>query len=190
MRGIHIDYLKAMRTAAGFTGKLLEIAPRADEIMRQIPVAVIYPRPVVNQLDARVLNRVKRLPSLQNQNGTKDLKYVKRHFKQEYRYQVAFFLKGDSIEAELMSSHQAPGIIDKCLKFISDNQYITTGNTLAQIGVDVGPSGIIEDEADKDVFKAFVDVIFRDGVYEEELERTLAGGTLEIELPVLINQGA
>ena len=89
-----------------------------------------------------------------------------------------------------MSSHQAPGIIDKCLKFISDNQYITTGNTLAQIGVDVGPSGIIEDEADKDVFKAFVDVIFRDGVYEEELERTLAGGTLEIELPVLINQGA
>ncbi len=185
MRKAHIDYIKNMRSAIGFPGKCLEIARRGEQIEQLIPVCVISSRNVVNNLDARVKNRLLRLPALQNPDGTKSLRYVVRHFKQEYRYQVAFWLRGDAIVSELLSETSAEGLIDLVLRYVSLNQYINDGVPY-QIGVDVGASGILSDESGDDIFKAYVEIIFRDGLYEEESVEALSGGTLEIVPPVEI----
>lgn len=184
MRKEHIDYLKKLKTAIGFTGKMLEIAPRADQIKREIPLCYITFRNVLNKLDARIKNRVQRLPAVVDSNGNKYLRYVVRHFKQEFRYQLNFLFSGSEIENELLSEPSKEGLIDKALRFVSANQYINRAPVY--IGVDVGASGLITDESNRDIFMAFVEIIFRDGVYEEERVRALSGGTFRIVPPVKV----
>lgn len=191
MRLTHIEYLKALRDEIGFSGKCLEVVPRTDEVLRELPVCVVYPRTVVNSIDPRVNTRVKQLPSVENADGTKDFRYVHRYFKQEYTYQIVFFLQGDAAEGEILSAPLAEGFIDKALHFIHDNRFVNRysgSDVLSQIEVSAGNSGMIYDEAGQDVYKAFLDVIFQDGLYEEELVRSLTGGTLQTETPVEIDE--
>jgi hypothetical protein len=189
MRKAHIDYLKAMLVTIGFTagstGKLLETYPSEDKLKQMIPVAVLQNPRVTNNLDARLKpgNRIARLDPIIN-GSTKTNQYLKRHFKQEFKYQLDFWLKNPA--PEILSEPATPGFVDKAMVHISENQMIpvTLPDVEYNITVDVGASGSITDEADKFIYKYFIEIIFRDGLYSVEQAETLAGATLEILPPV------
>lgn len=183
MRKLHIDYIKAMLPAVGFTAPLLEIYPPAEKLRRMIPVAVLNTPRVTNKLDARLnqSNRIARLPTVINGN-TKILQFLKRHFKQEFKYQLDIWISKQSIAAEVLSEPAHEGLVDKIMRYISENQTVDAGNYL--INLDVGASGSITDEAENEIYKVFVEIIFRDGLYSVEQAETLAGATLEILPPV------
>jgi hypothetical protein len=185
MRKAHIDYLKAMLVAISFPGQLLEVYPAEDKLPQMIPCAPIKLIPTQNRLDARLKsgNRIAKLPPV-TVNGVKSNRYLKSHFKQAFKYQVDLWLKNPV--TEILSTPANPGYVDKAMVYVSENQTIaiTLQDIEYKITVDIGASGDITDDSDKSIYKYYLEVIFRDGLYSIEEAETLAGAALEIEQPV------
>lgn len=165
------------------TVRFFEITPPIDAYEEKIPFCVVIQKPTRNQLDARLSHRIS---PVYLSDGGKINRFLKRHFKQEFRYHLNFWI--EKPDSELLSNVTDRGIIDQCLIYISNNSR-TVNPQGAYMGLDVGPSGIVTDPAKKSsVYKVFVEIIIRDGLYSIEKQETLAAGTLEIVEPVNVEE--
>ncbi|EMN91203.1 LIC10173 family protein [Leptospira weilii] len=164
--------------------KIFEAHPREDKFQENAPFCVINHTPITPILDGR---RWQKLSSVEI-SGVKNLRYLRRHFSQEFRYSLNFWF--DDPTQSLLSigdfSGRADdsGILDQSLIYIAKHKRFVTPQGVT-VEVRPGRAALVSDpEEKKTLYKIFVEIVFKDGVFETELVPTLAGGTLEVESPI------
>lgn len=190
MRKAHIDYLKSLAGAVvldgvnPFVDNFFEVQPPLDSFQEKVPFCVVGYNAVQNNLDKRfkIQNRIN---PVYNDDGTKTLRYVKRHFSQRFVYQLDFWL--DTPDADILSQAEDMGILDQSLLYLSSHPTITrvVNDVSIAIELDVGSSGIVTDPAGElGLYKLFLEVVFNDGLWEIVNEPSMAGVSIKIVPPV------
>jgi len=121
------------------------------------------------------------------------LVYLRQHFKQTFPYRLEFWLE-DPAQDILSSREPLPveepegpeeeppppaehsyGLIDQALLYIAKNEYFTN-EVSGTVRVRAGDSGLVTDPAGElSLYKLFLEIIFEDGLQEQEHIPTLAG---------------
>lgn len=201
MRRNHIEYFKELVNEIKlfdknkndfiypFKDKLLEIYPSEQDIIESFPCAVLVFKNTVNNLDSRLKEKNRIEPVFRD--NKKYNQYLVRHFKQEFNYQLHFWVNDPSYE--IFSDSENYGIIDQALLFISKNSkktYKAVNLKIKEIEfqIDVGNSEMeAGNVSNKSVYQFILNIIIKDGLYEILQEETLYNAKFKIEPPIEIN---
>ncbi|ULH29056.1 LIC10173 family protein [Leptospira weilii] len=196
----HIKYLKnlirSIQTSPAPPGtepiqliandRIFEVHPPDDKFQELIPFCVVEHSPNQPERNGRRIERLE--PTMID--GVKNLQYLKEHYKQEYKYVLNFWL--DDINQDLLSkgdftgSSLDSGIVDQALIYIAKKEHYATPQG-ATVEIRPGKTALVTDPAEKlSLYKIYIEVIFKDGIFELERVPTLASGTFEIEEPTEI----
>ncbi|MDV6237749.1 hypothetical protein CH379_019140 [Leptospira ellisii] len=166
--------------------RIFEVHPPDDKFQELIPFCVVEHSPNQPERNGRRTERLE--PTMID--GVKNLQYLKEHYKQEYKYVLNFWL--NNIKQDLLSkgdftgSSLDSGIVDQALIYIAKNERYATSQG-ATVEIRPGKVALVTDPAEKlSLYKIYVEVIFKDGIFELERVPTLASGTFEIEEPTEI----
>ncbi|EKT88102.1 LIC10173 family protein [Leptospira santarosai] len=166
--------------------RIFEVHPPEDKFQELIPFCVVEHSPNQPERNGRRTERLE--PAMID--GVKNLQYLKEHYKQEYKYVLNFWL--DNIEQDILStgdftgSPLDSGIVDQALIYIAKNERYATSQG-ATVEIRPGTVALVTDPAKKlSLYKIYIEVIFKDGIFEVERVPTLAMGTFEIEEPTEI----
>ncbi|MFQ3857151.1 LIC10173 family protein [Leptospira kirschneri] len=166
--------------------RIFEVHPPGDKFQELVPFCVVEHSPNQPERNGR---RTERLESTVIE-GVKNLQFLKEHYKQEYKYVLNFWL--ENIEQDILSrgdftgSPLSSGIVDQTLIYIAKNKRYATSQG-ATVEIRPGKTALVTDPAEKlSLYKIYVEVIFKDGIFEVERVPTLASGTFEIEEPIEI----
>lgn len=167
--------------------RVLEVDPPLDSFQETVPFCVIKYVPMAPVVDGK---RVRQLDSFVDANGVKNLQYLRRHFSQEFRYSLNFWLEDPTMDV-LSSGNfvtDEMGIMDQALMYLAKNlRFATTGQ--ATVEVTPGRGALVTDPAgERGLYKIYIEVVFKDGLYETEIVPTLSGGTLVIDEPIAISE--
>lgn len=200
MRKVHIDYLKDMIKNVTIDGSqvipdsnFLEIVPKVDKIIKSIPCCLVD--------DVRCETVSTKGETVSTQDITyNDIKYIeeiKRLARQKFTYHLNIVVK--DINADILSRPDKHGILEQCMLYVIENNkliYLVAfpedtiaknvyqdfqANALVEFGKNYG---IDTSMANQGVYIIYFDVIFADGLYEINEEKTLYGATIEIVPPV------
>jgi hypothetical protein len=196
MRRTHIDYFRELCDSIKlekdkvdffpFKDRFLEVYPAEQELIEEFPCAVLVLKSLKNNLDARFKEKNRIEPVFRDK--TKYNRYFVKHFKQEYSYEIHFWIKDPSFD--IFSTPEKMGILDQALLYISRNTTRTykpdyDGIKEIEFRIDVGDSSLETGSvSSKSVYQITLGVIVRDGLYTIEEEETISGYTLQIEDPV------
>ena len=199
MRSLHLTYLRALVdfiTVDGkrpFAGKLFEVRPPVESYEQHAPFAVIGHYSARNTRDGR---RYRRLGNGVDEAGKVTARYLRREYIQAFRYRLDFWVKEPAFD--ILSdprpqpgadappiSVDGPGIIDQALFFCSYVRYFTDGTV--PVIVTAGPFGTVDDPAGENaLYKHYLDIEFRDGLYTIEECPTLDGAIMRMQTIELI----
>lgn len=200
MRSSHIDYLRSLIQSIKTNSeppatvlvslfpedKIFLITPSVSDYPSLFPFCLIQLSPLTSILDGRRFQKLS--PAVLS--GIKNLRYLKRHFIQEFSYSLDFWMQNSSKDV-LSSGHVGAGvaqlgILDQILLYISNNSKFQTPHDVT-IEVRSGASFIVLDPLENlGYYKLKVDIVFQDGLFETETVPTLAQGTFKIEEPTEI----
>lgn len=198
MRISHLDYLKSLILSIKTLpespsadpislfseNKIFQSAPNASDYPNLFPFCIIFQSPLVSVPDGR---RFQRLDS-EFVNGIKNIRFLKRHYIQEFKYTIDFWMQ-DSLKDIPSSGHLnsgALGIFDQILIFLSNQRKFIT---LHGVTVEVKPGSfsiIANPSENLGFYKLTTEIFFNDGLFEAESVPTLAQGTFQIEEPTEI----
>ncbi|MBM9499359.1 hypothetical protein JWG44_03750 [Leptospira sp. 201903071] len=200
MRSSHINYLKSLivsiKTAPEPPAtelvslfpeeKILLTAPPTAEYPSLFPFCLIQLSPLRSIPDGRRFQKLS--PAVLS--GIKNLRYLKRHFIQEYTYSLNFWMANSSKDVlstgYVGSDASQLGIVDQILLYISYHQKYQTPQDVT-LEIRSGVSGIVFDPTENfGYYNLKADIVFQDGLFETESVPTLAQGTFEIEEPTEI----
>lgn len=194
MRSLHLTYIKALLgyiTLSGqhpFAARFFEVRPPVESFEELVPFAVLAHRPGTNRRDGR---RFKRLANGSDANGRATARYLRREYDQVFSYQLDFWVKDPApdvlsdprplagVSAPPLSTED-PGIIDQAVYFMSKVRFFTDGTV--PIIVTAGQFGTVDDPAGENaLYKHFVQIEFRDGLYSVEEFPTLDQAVLQMQ---------
>lgn len=193
MRASHITYIKSLiesirdlsletPTALIPATKVFEVDPPMDQFQESVPFVVIKHVPTEPVKDGR---RKDRLPNV-DIDSVKHIQFLKREYEMDFRYSLNFWFNDptrDVLSSGNITSSEL-GILDQTLIYLVENErYLgASGET---IHVAPGRCSLVTDPAGElGLYKIYIEVIFKDGLYRVDQVPTLANGTLEIEEPV------
>ncbi|WP_017852022.1 LIC10173 family protein [Leptospira interrogans serovar Szwajizak] len=166
--------------------RIFEVHPAVDKFQELIPFCAIEHGANQPERNGRRTERLE--PTMID--GVKNLQFLKEHYKQEYKYVLNFWL--DDVSQDLLSkgdftgSPLDSGIVDQALIYIAKHERYATSQG-ATVEIRPGKTALVTDPAEKSsLYKIYLEVIFKDGIFEVEQVPTLALGTLEIEEPTEI----
>ncbi|EKO89083.1 MULTISPECIES: LIC10173 family protein [Leptospira] len=166
--------------------RIFEVHPTVDKFQELIPFCVIEHTANQPERNGRRTERLE--PTMID--GVKNLQFLKEHYKQEYKYVLNFWL--DDVSQDILSkgdftgSPLDSGIVDQALIYIAKHERYATFQG-ATVEIRPGKTALVTDPAEKSsLYKIYLEVIFKDGIFEVEQVPTLASGTFEIEEPTEI----
>lgn len=198
MRICHLDYLKSLILSIKTLpespsadpislfseNKIFQSAPNVSDYPNLFPFCIIFQSPLVSVSDGR---RFQRLDS-KFVNGIKNIRFLKRHYIQEFKYTIDFWMQ-DSLKDIPSSGHLNSGVLgifDQILIFLSNQRKFIT---LHGVTVEVKPGSfsiIANPSENLGFYKLTTEIFFNDGLFETESVPTLAQGTFQIEEPTEI----
>lgn len=204
MKRHHITYLKNLAESITLNGeqtfqdKFYETRLPVMRLDRKVPICFVTYQPNTNKLLVNINSEpksIKRLDSVEYEGKRYKRKLVQCS-EQEFRY-VLNFLVGDP-SVDVLSEVANPGIIDQCVEYVAKNRKqkyeipAKVGSVTEQLEgtielyavVDVGQSEVSFEYDEEGIFVVWIELIFRDGVYDVLELETLYGATLEIVPPV------
>lgn len=197
MRKSHITYIKALIASIQNLSldvpialidpeKVFEVDPALDKFQEHIPFVVIKHVPTQPISDGR---RIDRLPN-QVIDSIKNLQYIKREFQMDFRYSLNFWFEDPTNEVlssgDISSSEL--GILDQALIYLYENERYL-GESGETIQVEPGRCSMVTDPAaELGLYKIYIELIFKDGLFRVEQVPTLANATLEIEEPIEVEE--
>ncbi|MEM7184482.1 MAG: hypothetical protein AAF518_26530 [Spirochaetota bacterium] len=200
MRKYHIDYFTTLvaqiQTEVGgvattpFVGKFFEVAPPLTSFKDTAPFCTIHHSTSINQIDSQY--KVNKITST-TIDGKKVLRFLKKHFLQEYTYQLDFWLPIPSVESDYEPSKV--NLIDQVLSYIVQNPNCINAldpvnDVNIEIRVTTGESGTMYEPEDYlDLYKTYIEITMRDGLFEILEEATLGGSTVDIGFANNSNNG-
>jgi hypothetical protein len=195
MRASHITYIKSLiesirnleleePTPLIPATKVFEVDPPLDQFQESVPFVVIKHVPTLPKKDGR---RIDRLPNV-DIDSKKHLEFLKREYEMEFRYSLNFWFNDPT--KEVLSSGNITtselGILDQSLIYLVENErYLgASGET---IHVEPGRCSLVTDPAGElGLYKIYIEVIFKDGLFRVDQVPTLANGQFELEEPTEI----
>ncbi|WP_078125701.1 LIC10173 family protein [Leptospira alexanderi] len=166
--------------------RIFEVHPPRDQFQENIPFCVV--EHTTNQPERNGRRKERLEPAMID--GVKNLRFLKEHYKQEYKYVLNFWL--DNVKQDLLSKGDFSGnpldsgIVDQALIYIAKNERYATPQG-ATVEIRPGKVALVTDPAESlSLYKIYLEVIFEDGIFEVERVPTLASGTFEIEEPTEI----
>ncbi|WP_229267218.1 hypothetical protein [Leptospira sp. mild_001] len=200
MRISHLDYLKSLilsiKTLPELPStepislfaenRIFQSGPNIDNYPNLFPFCTIFQNPLVSVSDGR---RFQRLDS-KIVNGIKNIRFLKRHYIQEFKYSIDFWMQDFSKDlpstGHLDSNVEFLGIFDQILIYLASHSKFSTPQGVT-VEVRSGVFSIITDSSENlGFYKLNTEIIFNDGLFETESVPTLAQGTFQIEEPVEI----
>ncbi|WP_025182197.1 LIC10173 family protein [Leptospira kirschneri] len=198
MRISHLDYLKSLILSIKTLpespstdpiplfseDRIFQSAPDTNDYPDLFPFCIIFQSPLVSVMDGR---RFQRLDS-EFVNGVKNIRFLKRHYIQEFKYIINFWME-NPLKDIPSSGHLGSGslgIFDQILIFLSNQRKFTTPRGVT-VEVKPGVFSIIADPSENlGFYKLTTEIFFNDGLFETESVPTLAQGTFQIEEPTEI----
>ncbi|EMY78392.1 hypothetical protein LEP1GSC060_2776 [Leptospira weilii serovar Ranarum str. ICFT] len=197
MRISHIDYLKSLIVSIKTLPELpatepISLFPESKIFLSNpyvadypdlFPFCVIFQSPLVSIADGK---RFQRLNS-EIVNGIKNIRFLKRHYIQEFKYVIDFWMQNSSDDVP-STGHAGPnawdlGVIDQILIYLSNHRNFKTSGGVT-VEVKPGVSYRIADVSENlGYYKLKTEIVFSDGLFETESVPTLAQGTFQIEEP-------
>ena len=170
MRRSHITYLSQMVESittppapeGGFGSRFLEIHPPLDQVVQNLPCAVIVGVQVRNSMPDKTKMDYLQLENRTERDGTVTDRRLRRHLLQEYRYRIQFYYGAP--EPELLSDEDLRSVIDQCLIFITENQAFVTDQR-AKARVVAGDAGLDTSMADEGIYASHLDVMIADSLW-------------------------
>lgn len=126
------------------------------------------------------------------------LVYLRQHFKQTFPYRLEFWLEDpaqdilssrqplpveepeDPEEEPPVQAENSYGLIDQALLYIAKNEFFAN-EVSGTVRVRAGASGLVTDPAGElGLYKLYLEIIFEDGLQEQEHIPTLAGAAFQI----------
>ncbi|AOP35822.1 hypothetical protein A0128_00925 [Leptospira tipperaryensis] len=200
MRSSHIDYLKSLidsiKTKPELPAtelvslfpedKILLVAPITADYPSLFPFCLIQLSPLTSIPDGRRFQKLS--PAVLS--GIKNLRYLKRHFSQEFTYSLSFWMQDSSKDVlstgSVGSDVSQLGIVDQILLYIANHQKYKTSQDVT-LEIRTGNATVVVDPLENlGYYKLNVEVVFQDGLFEIESVPTLAQGIFEIEEPTEI----
>jgi hypothetical protein len=146
----------------GYGPRFLEIHPSIDSLPQMMPCAAISGVQCRNSMPDRTRMDYIDLPARNEADGTVTTRRLRRHFLQDYRYRIQFYLTEP--EPEILSDDERRSVVDQCLIFISENQR-TVNEQHAVIRIEAGESGLDTSLAEDGIYSCYLDVILHDAYY-------------------------
>ncbi|EMJ92185.1 LIC10173 family protein [Leptospira alstonii] len=197
MRISHIDYLKSLIVSIKTLpeppaaepiplfpeSKILLSNPSTNDYPTLFPFCVIFQSPLVSIADGK---RFQRLDS-EIVNGVKNIRFLKRHYIQEFKYVIDFWMRNSSEDVPSTGHSNSNawnlGVIDQILIYLSNHRNFKTSQGVT-VEIKPGVSYIISDVSENlGYYKLKTEIVFSDGLFETESVPTLAQGTFQIEEP-------
>lgn len=200
MRISHLDYLKSLILSVKVLPELpetepislfsesgiLQSNPNVSDYPSLFPFCVILQSPLVSIADGRRFQKLD--PAIVS--GVKNIRFLKRHYIQEFKYIIHFWMQNSSKDVpstgHLGSGAGSLGIIDQILIYLSNHPKFSTAQGVT-VEVNPGESSVISDSSENlGYYKLKMEIVFSDGLFETESVPTLAQGTFQIEEPTEI----
>jgi len=175
----HMKYLKTIietmivgrnGTGTPLSGKFLEVYPKPAEIKRSCPCACLGHRPGKTHENGSFIGR--NLSEVDN-----EIVLTRRLYDADGVYQIDFYSTDiyDLIERD-NSYH---GFLKQFMSLIAENSIFAAASDARAIQVKLGPFGLIDTNiVVDDVYKAFCQVVFKDGVDKDTAVPRITGATI------------
>ncbi|MCH1911217.1 hypothetical protein L9Z41_00915 [Leptospira noguchii] len=198
MRTSHLDYLKSLILSIKTLSeppfadpislfsenRIFQSVPNVNDYPNLFPFCIIFQSPLISVVDGR---RFQRLNS-EFVNGIKNIRFLKRHYIQEFKYSIDFWMQ-NLLKDIPSSGHFGSGflgIFDQILIFLSNQRKFITPYGVT-VEVRPGVFSIISNPSENlGFYKLTIEIFFNDGLFETESVPTLAQGTFQIEEPTEI----
>ncbi|WP_061244217.1 LIC10173 family protein [Leptospira noguchii] len=198
MRISHLEYLRSLilsiktlpetpsadPTFLFSENRIFQSVPNVNDYPNLFPFCIIFQSPLVSTMDGR---RFQRLDS-EFINGIKNIRFLKRHYIQEFKYYINFWMQ-NPLKDIPSSGHCGSGflgIFDQILIFLSNQRKFITPYGVT-VEVKPGIFSISSDPSENlGFYKLTTEIFFNDGLFETESVPTLAQGTFQIQEPTEI----
>ncbi|MBE7439122.1 MAG: hypothetical protein HS115_11745 [Spirochaetales bacterium] len=203
MRQSHLTYLRTLAAGLILGGaqpfqaasnstdlaqaRFLEVEPPLAEFQELVPFCVVAEAGVKSERNGRRIEQLAKTDD--EETGTAVLSYLRQHFRQEFKYRLEFWLEDpaeDILSSAVPLDPEEPepghsyGLLDQALLYIAAHEYFAS-EVSATVRVHPGASGLVSDPAGElRLYKLFLEIIFEDGLCEQEHLPTFAGSEFQL----------